>query len=115
MGSKPQPPRNLPSHLVVKLKTGWRFEKSGGVFTHTQGGQAPIKADLPRTCRITHLVPDLAEADPRSLEPEECDLALFVKVDFPKGSDAARLKSVVRAWACVDFIEPPIGEVSAPE
>lgn len=107
MGSKPQPPRDAPSHLLVKLKTGWRYDASARAFTHTRGGGVPVGADLPRGCRIEYMIPHLADADPSSLGADERDLARYVQVLFPKGTAAAKYVPVVRAWECVEDVELP--------
>ena len=113
MGSKPQPPREVPSHLVVKLKTGWRYDASVRAFTCTRGGGVPVGADLPRGSRIEYMIPHLADADPRSLSVDERDLALYVHLLFPKGTDARKYVDVVSAWTCVEAVELP-PEVSLP-
>ena len=58
--------------------------------------------------------PHLADADPRALSVDERDLALYVHVLFPKGTDARKYVDVVSAWMCVEDVELP-PEVSLPD
>jgi hypothetical protein len=114
MGSKPRPSRYVPSHLVVKLKTGWRYDASARAFTCTRGGSAPVKPDLPRRSRIEYMVPHLADADVGSLNADERDLAHYVHLLFSKGTDARKYVDVVSAWKCVEAVEVP-PEVGLPD
>ena len=113
MGSKPRPLRDMPSHLVVKLKTGWRYDASARTFTRGRGAGVPIGAVLPRRSRIEYMIPHLAGAAPRALSVDERNLALYVHVHFPKGTDARKYVDVVGAWTCVEVVELP-PEVSLP-
>ena len=114
MGSKPQAPRNVPSHLVVKLKTGWRYDASARAFTSARGGDVPVGAGLPRGWRVEYMIPHLADTEPGSLSVDERDLALYVHLLFHKGIDARKYVDVVNAWTCVQEVELP-PEVSLPQ
>jgi hypothetical protein len=88
------------------MKVGWRYDPASRVFRSSSGEEfAPIN-DLPRGTKIVQTAPQLAEADPRTLNKDEKTLALFVQVIFTKPVKAERYLERIYEWPCVDTVRP---------
>jgi hypothetical protein len=70
-------------------------------------------AELPRGSRVVAMVPELAEADPAKLSPDERNLARYVHVVLPSRRKPAAYLERVRAWPGVEEARLP-PEVSLP-
>lgn len=101
-GGKQVVAKGIRPYLVVKLKSGWRYDDSRRVFVSPKGQDLSPPKGLPRHTRVVHMVPELARADRASLSKEERNLARYVHVILAKGSSAADHVVAVRDWPCVE-------------
>ncbi|MEK6284680.1 MAG: hypothetical protein AABO57_02960 [Acidobacteriota bacterium] len=101
------PPVTLPSDSKIripvdlKLKTGWRLDRSRRVFESDSGEKFTPRGDLPKNSRIVYKVPTLAGADPSKLSKHERELQRYVQVILPPGESPADYVDVIRKWPCV--------------
>ncbi|PYI86181.1 MAG: hypothetical protein DMF09_02540, partial [Verrucomicrobia bacterium] len=79
-------PVELLRFLSLKLKTGWRFDRSRRQFVSTGGQRLSILDQLPEGSDIVATVPALAKADPTKLSDAERDLARYFQLILPKGA-----------------------------
>ncbi len=91
-------PAPVHSHLVVKLKSGWKFDPLKRVFVPTRGERFSPKGDLPPRSRI---VPLLACPPRPPLSKDERELARTLQIILPKGQNAAHSLKRVQKWPCV--------------
>ena len=106
-------PLDLKPHLVVKLKDAWGFDAARCIFLTATGKKFSPREDLPKQSRIVFMTPDLAKRRPETLSKEERNLAQYLQVILPKGTDAAAYIPVVNRWECVEEVKLP-PEISLP-
>lgn len=107
------PPPGLKPYLRVRLKPGWSWDAGRRRFVSPEGEEVAAGEGLPKGSRIVPVAPELAEAAPESLSPDEEELARHLQVILPAGTDPAGLLPLVRRWRCVEKAEPP-PEISLP-
>ncbi len=107
-------PMDLPPHLIVKLKRGWRYDVPRGVFVSSGGQDLSPEKDLPPDSRVEYMVPQLAQVDPQSLGEDELDLARYLHLFLPKPAAAADYLAAVRRWKCVEQVQLP-PEIGLPQ
>lgn len=112
-GGGPRLPKGVRRPLVIKLKPGWRYESAGRKFVCKTGRSLRPSADLPKGSRISYMIPSLQRVDPKKLSADERDLARYIHIILPKGTEPAKHLRPVREWDCVDeaYVQP---EVSLP-
>ena len=106
-------PAGLPRALSLKLKSGWRFNPSGGQFVSTSGERLSVLDQLPKGSEIVPTVPALAKADPAKLSEAERDLARYVQLILPKGATPQQHLEVIKRWDAVEAVTLP-PEISLP-
>lgn len=87
--------------IDLKLKSGWRFDKSRRAFESDSGEKFTPRGELPKNSRIVYKVPALAGADEKTLSKPERDLRRYMQVILPEGESASDYVDVVRAWPSV--------------
>jgi hypothetical protein len=106
-------PVDLLRFLSLKLKTGWRFDRSRRQFVSTGGQRLSILDQLPEGSDLVPTVPTLAKADPTKLSDTERDLARYFQLILPKGATPEdNLRVVKRCDAVEEVTLPP--KVSLP-
>lgn len=98
---------NVSPFLVVKLRGGWRYDEAKRGFVSSEGGNVCPYEDLPRSSKFEYMVPDLANASPKSLSEDESNLARYMHVILPKGSAASDYLTIVQSWPCVEEVRLP--------
>lgn len=107
-------PKGLKPHVVVRLKPGWRYDSRRRRFVSEEGGEVVPREDLPRGASIRYQVPELAKAAAsRALSEDEANLARYLQVILPAGTDPAPVLAAVRDWDCVAEARLP-PEISLP-
>lgn len=96
----------LPS-LVVRLGPEWRYVASRKCFLSTGDEEWRPVQELPAGTRIEPMAPHLAESDPGQLTEDEKDLARYVQVIFPAGTDPGDYVTSIRDWPCAEKVRPP--------
>ena len=101
-------PAELLRYLSLKLKTGWRFDRSRGQFVSAGGERLSVREQLPKGSEIVPTVPALAETDPVKLSDAERELARYFQLILPKGAAPEQYLRVVKRWDAVeDATLPP--------
>ena len=106
-------PAELLRYLSLKLKTGWRFDRSRGQFVSAGGQRLSVRDQLPKGSDIVPTVPALAEADPAKLSDAERDLSRFFQLILPKDATPEHYLRVVKRWDAVEEATLP-PQVSLP-
>ena len=88
--------------LDFKLKPGWYFETKSRTFKSGSGEKFSPRGDLPVGTRIVYKVPNLAKADPSTLNEHERDLRRYMQVILPHGESPLTYLAAVRAWPSVE-------------
>jgi hypothetical protein len=104
-------PPGVSPHLDVRLKSGWRFDRSNRSFVPAIGPPVRLRGQLPVGTKILHTVPSLADADPSSLSEDEQFLARCLQVVPPSGCEPSRLAELLLRLDAVEQVEasPQIG------
>lgn len=106
-------PAALLRYLSLKLKPGWRFDRSRGQFVAAGGESLSVRDQLPKGSEIVPIAPALADADPAKLSDAERDLARYFQLILPKGATPEQYRRVVKRWdAVAEATLPP--QVSLP-
>ena len=87
------------SHIVLRLKAGWRFERARRRFVHDDGAVFYPQSDLPKYTRILFQVPDLLCEQVRTADEDL--VARGLQVVPPGGKSAVRLLKRIERWPCV--------------
>ena len=99
--------------IDFKLKSGWSFDTKRRTFESETGETFSPRGELPEGSRIVYKVPNLARADPSTLNEHERDLRRYMQVILPRGRIAREFLQTVRAWPPVE--EAHVGpQVSLP-
>ena len=106
-------PAELLRYLSLKLKTGWRFDRSRGQFVSAGGQLLSVRDQLPKGSNIVPTVPALAEADPAKLSDAERDLARYFQLILPKDATPEHCLGIVKRWDAVEEVTVP-PQVSLP-
>jgi len=96
--------------VEVKLKAGFCYNLSKGVFESELGEVFNPRDELPKKTRIVYKVPTLAKADLNSLSKPERELRRYVQVILPEGESPAKYLKTIQGWPGVDgaWIAPEI-------
>ena len=95
------------------LKSGWQFDTKRRTFESGTGEKFSARGELPEGSRIVHKVPNLARADPSTLNEHERDLGRYMQVILPRGESPGNFLKIIRAWPPVE--EAHVGpQVSLP-
>lgn len=100
-------PKDLRPSLDVKLAATWRYAEAKGVFRSASGTEFAPSSDLPKGTRVLYMAPALAKADPATLTADERNLARYVQLVFPKGTNLEPYLRIVRKWPCVETVQRP--------
>ena len=95
-------PPELLRYVSIKLKPGWRFDRSRGQFVSASGQEFSVRDQLPKGSEIVPTVPALAKADPAKLSDAERDLARHFQLILPKGETPEHYLRVVKRWDAVE-------------
>ncbi len=101
-GTHGRAPSGTSPSLVLRLRDGWRAHPKGHHLVSPDGETVPWGDLLPHGTTIVAMVPDLAEAPPESLAPDDRNLAHYAHVILPADSDAADYLATVKAWEVVE-------------
>lgn len=88
--------------IELKLKPGWRFDKSRRRFVSESGEEFKPGGELPKSSKLVYKIPSLAEADESKLSRYEKDLRSYMQVILPEGESPAEYVEAVRAWPSVE-------------
>lgn len=100
-------PPDLPPHLVVRLKQGWRLDVGPARLVSARGESVELRALLPKGARVAHQVPELATRSDEDLSSAEQRLARGTLVILPKGSDVAAIQRALEGLAAVEQVSRP--------
>ena len=100
-------PPGISPHLEVLLKPGWVYHARKKRFLGEKDRVVAPGDDLPAGAKIVYKVPSLAKAKLESLSDDERDLARYVHVILPKGTDPEAYLAVVQDWICVEEVRLP--------
>jgi hypothetical protein len=95
---------DLPPHLVVRLKRGWRLDAGPARFVRARGDPVELRALLPKGARAVPQVPDLASRPVADLSASERRLARHVLVLLPRGSDVEAVQRTLAGLAAVEQV-----------
>jgi len=108
-----EPIPGMPPHLVLKLKSGWRFDREANAFVDTHGRSAEA-AELPAGTTFVPVTPTLQRKRAARLSAAERDLARYFQIVLPAGADPRAYLDAVRRWPCAAEVQlPPV--VSLPQ
>ena len=93
------PPPGIRRPVSVKMKRGWTFEAKGRRFLGPRG-ETFSPDHLPPATRVEATVPQLAERPADALSAAERDLAAYVQVVLPAGSEPETHVDAIRKWPC---------------
>jgi hypothetical protein len=97
-------PAELLRSLSLKLKSGWRFDRSGKQFVSADGQRLSVLDQLPKGSDIVPTVPALAKANPAKLSDAERELARYFQLILPKGATPEHNLQVVKHWDAVEEV-----------
>ncbi|MBV9124597.1 MAG: hypothetical protein JO112_14670 [Planctomycetes bacterium] len=100
-------PRGVSSHLEVRLKPGWRFDRRRRALISEAGQSVRLRGVLSPGIRIVPIAPSLAAADPGSLSEDERLLARYLQVVLPSGGDPADVAADLRSLEGVELVTTP--------
>jgi hypothetical protein len=100
-------PPGVSSHLDVRLKPGWRFDRRRRALVSKGGRSIGLRGLLPSGTRIVPMAPSLADAPPQSLSEEEEVLARYLQVVLPPGTDSIDLAVVLRGVEGLELVSTP--------
>jgi hypothetical protein len=106
-------PEGLQPSLDVKLAPEWRYSDTREIFASSGGEEFSPIPDMPKGTQIRYMAPHLAKADRATLSADERNLALYLQVVFPKGTEVDQYLAVIGKWPCVEQVQRP-PEVSLP-
>lgn len=108
-----QRPANMRPYLVIKLKQRWTYDLQRRMFVETSGKKFSPKEYLPKYTRIIYMAQDLAEKPMNSLLKEDRNLARYLQVILPKGTNPKKYLTILKRWDCAEDVKfPP--EISLP-
>ena len=107
-------PGGLDPHLVVRLQPDWKYDEASSRFLLGEGADEFQPRDVPEGSRIVYMIPDLQGTDRELLTEDEAELAGYLHVLLPPGSDPAEILPRVADWPCVAEVRLP-PEISLPE
>ena len=94
-------------------RPGWQFDEASARFLSGEGEEVFEPNGLPEGSQIVHMVPDLGTALRSQLSDAEAELARFLHILLPPGSQAAKIAPGVGKWPCLEEVRLP-PEVSLP-
>ena len=95
------------------LKPGWHFDARRSTFESGTGEKFSARGEIPEGSKVVYKVPNLARADPSTLNEAERDLRRYMQVILPRGESPHKYVEIVRAWPPVE--EAHVGpQVSLP-
>src|SRR5262249_52418578 len=100
-------PPGVSSHLDVRLKPGWRFDRRRRALVSEDGQSLSLRGKLASGARVVPMAPSLAAADQRGLSEDERLLARHVQVVGPSGADPADLAAALRGLEGVEQVSTP--------
>jgi hypothetical protein len=100
------PKGSVRTPIDFTLKSGWRFDAKRRVFESGTGEKFSARGEFPEGTQIVYKVPNLARADPSTLNDAERDLRRYMQVILPRGESPGKYLEVIRAW-------PPVEEAHA--
>ena len=100
-------PAGVSSHLDVRLKPGWRFDRRRRALVSDGGRSLSLRGKLSPGARIVPMAPTLADADPQSLSDDERLLARYLQVVLPPGADPTDWAADLRGLEGVETVSTP--------
>jgi hypothetical protein len=100
-------PLGVSPHLEVRLKPGWRFDRRRRALVSEADQLVRLRSLLPTSTKITPMVPSLADADPASLSEDEQQLARYLQVVLPPGTDPTDLVATLRDLDGLESVSTP--------
>ena len=108
----PPPGEPIPGmrpHLVLKLKTGWRFDPDANAFVDARGRRCAEAAELPVGTTFLPVSPTLQRKRAARLTGAERDLVRYFQIVLPASADPRAYLEMVRHWACAAEVRlPPV-------
>jgi hypothetical protein len=97
-----RPPKKLLGRSIdLKLKPGWRFDDTKGVFVNSKGEEfAPPR--LPKGSRLVYTVPSLARAAAKRFSKAEKDLQRYMQAILPSRRSSEDLAEALKALPAVE-------------
>lgn len=106
-GTHGRAPSGTSPSLVLRLRDGWRTDPKGRHLVSPDGETVEWGDVLPDGSTIVATVPELAEAPPESLGPDDRNLAHYAHVILPADSDGAEYLAIVEGLEAVERAELP--------
>jgi hypothetical protein len=109
-----EPIPGLRPHLVMKLKSGWRFDADANAFVDARGRRCAQTDQLPTGTTLQPVSPTLQRKRAARLTAAERDLVRYFQIVLPAGADPRVHLDAVSGWPCAAEVRlPPI--VSLPQ
>lgn len=102
-----QGPVDIRPYLIIKMKPGWSYDAKSRLFLAESGKRVSPRGQLPKYTRIVHMARDLAEKPLDILSKHELDLARYLQIILPRGTEPLDYIGIVRQWKCVEEVQPP--------
>jgi hypothetical protein len=103
----PDLPLGVSTHLDVRLKPGWRFDRRRRSLVPAAGNPVSLRGLLPSGTKIVPMVPSLADAEPKGLSDDEQLLARYLQVVLPSGTNPTDPAAVLRDLDGVELVSTP--------
>ena len=94
-------------YLVITLKDGWLYKPSRRIFVSSYGQKKYVPNELPKGSKIVYVAPALSRAVRESLSKDKRNLAKYLHLILPKGTDPLTYLTIVRTWVCVEEVRLP--------
>jgi hypothetical protein len=99
----PPPKKLLGRSIDFKLKPGWRYDETRGVFVSPRGVEfAPPR--LPKNSSVHFKVPSLARSTANELSPAERDLQRYMQVILPSSRALQKVMKSIKAVPGVEAV-----------
>ena len=107
IGQEAGMPPGVRPHIDVKLAPGWHYDQSREKFISDKGDTFTTEQELPANTSIRHTAPNLAKKKPHTLSKSERNLASYVQVIFPYGTQVKDHLPKINKWPCVLEVHLP--------
>ncbi len=102
-----EPVPGMRPHLVLKLKSGWRFDPDANTFVDARGRRCKQTARLPAGTTFLPMSPTLQRKRTARRTAAEGDLVRYFQIVLCVGADPRAYLDAVSRWPCAAEVGLP--------
>jgi hypothetical protein len=95
-------PDNFRRTISGKLKARWKLDTHRHIFIGPKQAEFDPSASLPTGSDVVPTVPALAAQSPAELSTAEKDLARYIQIILPSGTEPQSVIAQITQWPCLE-------------